>query len=278
MSILREYRLPNCVLRLEGLSQGSDINAHGGRPEMNILTRVECNFEKEKQSLVGGKDLLESLIQATNFCVQGIISGLPSLYRSYSEGTGVQIQDAGEGRFELKVPESLLLERENISGAENSHNGSGVQFQLTSVQIFDLMEAIDQLISDQQTLPDLNVPLRSRSRKEVKSETSTVQKSAPFAVGTASMLVAAAGLFLMPIPKTPTPTQTETPSLSQPSPAGVSPSVSPGASPEPTPESTQPPEPSLESTQPPEPAPESMEPPEPAPETVPLEPEAPPSP
>jgi Domain of unknown function (DUF4335) len=237
MPILREYRLPNCVLRLEGLSQGAEADAHGsgGRPELHILTRLECNFEKEKQSLVGGKDLLESLIQATNYCVQGIISGLPSIHRNGDESVGVQIQDAGDGRFELKVPESLLLERENSPAIEkNNHPGDGVQLELSSVQIFDLMEAIDQLISDQQTLPDLNVPLRSRSRKEVKSEESAIQKSAPFAVGTVSMLVAAAGLFLVPIPKTPAPVPSETPSLSQPSPAGVSPSpTTPAAPPSP---------------------------------------------
>lgn len=236
MPILREYRLPNCVLRLEGLSQGHDADAHssGGRPELHILIRLECNFEKEKQSLVGGRDLLESLIQATHFCVQGIISGLPSVHRNGEEPGGVQIQDVGEGRFELKVPESLLLERESSAATEkNHHNGDGIQLELSSVQMFDLMEAIDQLISDQQTLPDLNVPLRSRSRKEVKSEDSTVQKSMPFALGTVSMLAAAAGLFFVPIPKTPTPTQTETPSLSQPSPTGFSPSptTAPGTPP-----------------------------------------------
>jgi hypothetical protein len=238
MPILREYRLPNCVLRLEGVSQGSDADAHGGggRPELNILTRLECNFEKEKQSLVGGRELLESLIQATNFCVQGIISGMPSLYRTGSEAGGVQIQDTGEGKFELMVPDSLLLDQENGTTPKNDHNGAGVQLQLSQVQIFDLMEAIDQLISDQQTLPDLNVPLRSRSRKEVKAEESVVQKSAPFAVGTISMLVAAAGLFLVPIPKTPTPAPSETPSLSQPSPAGVTPSPTiPPTAPPPSP-------------------------------------------
>jgi hypothetical protein len=223
MPILRQYSLPNCVLRLEGLSD-AESSSGGAHPKLQVLTRLECNFEKEKQTLIGGRELLESLVQATNTCAQTIISGLPSSQNGAASKTGVQLNASQPGWFELKVPASLLSERADASLRDVVDPAfEGIQLRLSSVQIFDLMEALDQLLSDQQTLPDLQVPARSRSRKEVQSEHSTTQQTAPFAMGAISMVVAAAALYFVPVPQVPVPTEAETPSLTQPS----SPSVSP---------------------------------------------------
>jgi Domain of unknown function (DUF4335) len=212
MPIQRQYSLPNCVLILEGLSNAPEASAGGNRPELNILTRFECYFAREKQALIGGRDLLEGLLQATNRCVQSWISGMQSLPHKVKDVTPqVQLQPLKEGGFDLMVPGVLLAQG---SPEDATLEQPFAQFHISSVQLFDLMEAIDQLAADRQTLPDLQTDVRPRSRQEVRSGGSTFEQAAPIALGVTSVAVAAAALFFMPVPKVPTP-QKE----SQPAPA-----------------------------------------------------------
>jgi Domain of unknown function (DUF4335) len=213
MPIQRQYSLPNCVLILEGLSNAPEASAGGNRPELNILTRFECYFAREKQALIGGRDLLEGLLQATNRCVQSWISGMQSLPHKGKEVTPqVQLQPLKEGGFDLMVPGVLLAQG---SPEDANLEQPFAQFHISSVQLFDLMEAIDQLAADRQTLPDLQTDVRPRSRQEVRSG-SSFEQAAPVALGVTSVAVAAAALFFMPVPKVPTP-----PKESQPAPASL---------------------------------------------------------
>jgi Domain of unknown function (DUF4335) len=207
MSINRQFSLPNCVFILEGLNSATDT-ASTARPELSILTRFECYFAREKQALVGGLDLLQSLVAATNDCVQACISGVPSAtaYKRTSTAPQVEIKSVDHG-FELTVPEDLLsLGLSDLSkDPEISPEISTVKLRLSAVQLFDLMEAIDQLAADQQTLPNLDTAIRPRSRAQTRSGSLIVEKSAPVAIGTASVAAAAAALFFVPVPKVTTP-------------------------------------------------------------------------
>ena len=240
MSINRQFSLPNCVFILEGFSNASDAGV--ARPELSILTRFECYFAREKQALVGGLDLLESLISATNDSVQACISGVPSAHRKSSESSAkVEISPIHDG-FELTVPEDLLSQGLADPSKDSEH--SGVRMHISSVQLFDLMEAIDQLMADQQTLPALQNAIRSRSRAQTLSGSVLVEKSAPVALGAASVAAAAAAFFLVPAPKVPAPKpQSTTSPLIQPS---AVPSVS-------VPPLTQPPSAPPESSEAPKP-------------------------
>jgi hypothetical protein len=71
---------------------------------------------------------------------------------------------------------------------------------LTTVQLFDLMEAIDQLLADGQTLPNLSLNLASVPRRDTQPQEPLVQRAAPLAVGTSSLVAAAALFFLVPNP------------------------------------------------------------------------------
>jgi Domain of unknown function (DUF4335) len=200
MSINRQFSLPNCVLILEGLSNAPEGTA-GSRPELSVLTRFECYFAREKQALVGGLDLLEGLIAATNDCVQAWISGIPSAPHKRADGAlRLEIKPANGG-FEMTVPEDLLSQ--GVTDPAKDPEKSALQLRLSTVQLFDLMEAIDQLAADRQTLPNLQVAPRSRSKKETLSGSLLIEQSAPVAIGMASVAVAAAALFFMPIPKVP---------------------------------------------------------------------------
>ncbi len=214
MPIQRQYSLPNCVLILEGLSNSPEASAGGTRPELNILTRFECYFAREKQALIGGQELLQELLQATNQCVQSWISGMQPLPPKGKEmKPQVQLQPIKEGGFDLMVPGVLLAQG---STEDANLEQPFAQFHISSVQLFDLMEAIDQLAADQQTLPNLQTDVRPRSRQEVRSGGSTLEQVAPIALGATSVAVAAAALFFMPVPKVPTP-----PKESQPAPASL---------------------------------------------------------
>ncbi len=239
MSINRQFSLPNCVFILEGFSNSSDAGV--ARPELSILTRFECYFAREKQALVGGLDLLESLISATNDSVQACISGVPSAHRKTSASSPrVEINPVNDG-FELIVPEDLLSQ--GLTEPSKEAETAGVQMQISAVQLFDLMEAIDQLTADQQTLPTLQNVIRSRSRSQTLSGSVLVEKSAPVALGAASVAAAAAAFFLVPAPKVPAPKpQSITSPLVQPSavPSTAVPSVVPSVVPPSTPSSTLP--------------------------------------
>ncbi len=202
MSINRQFSLPNCVLILEGLSNAPEGTAAGSRPELSVLTRFECYFAREKQALVGGLDLLEGLITATNDCVQSWISGIPSAQSKRADAPSrVEIKPANGG-FDVMVPEDLLSQ--GLADPSKDPETSVLQLHISAVQLFDLMEAIDQLAADHQTLPNLQTAPHTRSKKETLSGSLLIEQSAPVAIGTASVAVAAAALFFMPIPKVPT--------------------------------------------------------------------------
>ncbi len=240
MPIQRQYSLPNCVLILEGLSHSPDTA--GSRPELSVLTRFECHFAREKETLIGGRELLDGLVSATNDCVQASISGV----KSVPKGTDlqVQLQPVAEGGFNLKIPTALLAKGMPDAAVEDGLDKPPVELHISTVQLFDLMEAVDQLMADRQTLPDLQVPIQPRSRREVMSPQLVLEQSAPIALGAASVAIAAAAVFFMPAPKVPTPPkklQTQpsigTPALSpkaappQPGTSGKSPVKPPAASP-----------------------------------------------
>ncbi|HEY9827489.1 MAG TPA: DUF4335 domain-containing protein, partial [Stenomitos sp.] len=198
MPIQRQYSLPNCVLILEGLSSSPD-RAGGDRPELSILTRFECYFAREKQAIIGGRELLESLFRATTNCVQYVISGLQS--STHRKGVdGVKIEKDAEGGFHLLVPAELMFQ-----GTPEATDKSDLKLHLSSIQLFDLMEAMDQLAADQQTLPDLTTAIQPRSRSEVVADRSALEQSASVALGTVSVAVAAAAVFFIPAPKLTTP-------------------------------------------------------------------------
>ncbi|MGB8701309.1 MAG: DUF4335 domain-containing protein [Thermosynechococcaceae cyanobacterium] len=206
MTINRQYSLPNCVLILEGLSNSLDSST--SRPQLSLLTRFECYFAREKQTLIGGRDLLESLIHAANACAQAWMSGLQSAHRRGDQPTAkVQLTPAAEGGFNLAVPRALLLQEAQSVSPDASSEADVEQVHLSSLQLFDLIEAIDQLAADDQTLPDLAVSIQPRLRQEVVSGPLVVEQVAPIALGTTVVAVAAAALFFMPIPKMPKPPQ-----------------------------------------------------------------------
>ncbi|UJB71577.1 DUF4335 domain-containing protein [Acaryochloris sp. 'Moss Beach'] len=243
MTIQRPFILPNCTLNLEGISNSISDAALG--ESLDVLLRLECQFGDLKKPLIGGLDLLNSLIQATNQCTQSWMSGIPHrrLTQLNQDESAVHLLPKEEDGFELTIPTELLNETP-------SDTDGPVRVGLTTLQLFDLVEALDQLLADQQTLPNLSLAVRPLSRAEAASGQG-LQKSASAVVGAASVAIAASIFYLLPVPQASAPpkdlpkaepTSTETPApgtLPGVPPIQVSPS--PGESPgeSPNPESTE---------------------------------------
>ncbi len=268
MTIQRQFILPNCTLNLEGISNSRSDAVLGG--SLDVLLRLECKLGDLNQPLTGGLDLLNSLIQATNQCTQSWMSGVPHrrLTQMNQDDSAVHLLPQEEDGFELTIPKSLLNDAADYAT-------DPIRVNLTTLQLFDLVEALDQLLADQQTLPNLSLSVRPLSRSEAASG-QALQKSTPAVLGAASIAIAASAFYFLPVPKaspppkdTPSPTSTDAPTpgtvppgVSSPTP-GTTPSPTPGESPSPTPTGEPPAEES------PSPDPDDSSPPSPAPEDSP---------
>lgn len=242
-TIQRQYSLPNCRLVLQGIGSDPDTDTSiststststSSRPLMSMLTSVECYLAGQKTPIVGGRAFLDSLTMSVNQYAQGYLSGIQTLLTPKAGPSElVRIEQAGENLHQLTVqPEG--------SAAQGS---PAAEINLTTVQLFDLVEAVDQLFADAQTLPDLGLKIDPLSKRHVKSAEPLAKRAGPAALGLSGLAAAATLLFMLPVPEVRRPetnepsATTEQPASSAPpanssaSPA-ASPAASPGASPD----------------------------------------------
>ncbi len=195
MTIRRQYSLPNCSLILDGWAGETNPNDGGnGRPLMSILVNAECRFlaeEHHQSALKGDRNFLESLVRVVNNYAQSVLSGLNAAPPQDWVGEPVQIKPLPEhNRHQLQLIETEDGKPEEV-----------VKVDLTTVELFDLVEAIDQLLADGSTLPELTLSLHPHSRKIRNRNEPFVKKARPAIAGVASLAVAAIALYLVPIPE-----------------------------------------------------------------------------
>ncbi len=219
-TVLREYRLPHCTLILEGFT------TQAGGP-LAVLIQMDCYLPGLEQPMRGGSELLEQLSQTVSEYVQNFLS-----YREpipVHPAGPVALEPLSQHQHRLRVhPELLQDAREPV------------QLDLTTIQLFDLLEACDQGMSDPQTLPDWTLNLVPRIPRRLKISQQTV----PAGVGLATLATAALALALLPTPKIepprelretaaqtsgePTPTTSPSPAVTPtPSPTTATPTPSP---------------------------------------------------
>ena len=227
MTIQRQYNLPNCTLVLDGLG-GPGFNTEA-RPPMATLLSAECKFTGLETTLSGGREFLESLAIAVNQYAQELLSGVHS-FRPATTAQGIELQqlDANHHRLRVRppdVPEGSGLE---------THLSKEVD--LTTVQLFDLVEAIDQFFADSQTMPDMALQVQPLSKRHTRSSAAATQQAVPAAIGVSSLALAAIAFFLVPIPQVRPPADL-VPKPASSSAPGATPSAAPpkaGSSPTPT--------------------------------------------
>lgn len=194
MTIRRQYSLPNCSLILDGWTKDiSDNEGENGRPVMSVLTNAECRFtaKTEQDSLKGDREFLESLLRAVNHYAQYILSGLEAKNK----------QDWVSEKVKLEpIPKSNRHRLQYIHQEEGKPETTET-VDLTTVELFDLIEAVDQLSNDATTLPELTFSIKPNSRRIRRQEEPLAKKATPALSGVASLTVAAIALFFVPVPE-----------------------------------------------------------------------------
>lgn len=210
MTIQRKYSLPNCTLLLEGLSDGTTgMQSMDVRPLLSILVNAECHFNNSNQPpLTGGRDFLENLAIAVSAYAQEFLSKVHHPETHQHQSRAVQFQKIAHNRHRLIVQsehgnavDSSSDPRQSIGGTNTSVDASPIVIDLTTVQLFDLVEAIDQFFADSKTLPDLSLKLTPVSKRYSGASQPLVKQAVPAALGVSSLAIAAIAFFLVPIPQ-----------------------------------------------------------------------------
>jgi hypothetical protein len=215
MNIQRKYSLPNCTLLLEGLSDATRA-AHFQemRPELSILVNAECYLSGNNQPLVGGREFFESLVRAVSGYAQEFLSNVPNPLAHNTESELVQFQKIHSNRHRLIVHSEVQKSAE----AKSNNGKAPIQIDLNSVQLFDLVEAVDQFFADSQTLPELSLELQPVGKGSGMASQAFIKQALPAGVGVSSLAVAAIAIGLIPAPQVRQPqqqTNSTTPSTTQ---------------------------------------------------------------
>ena len=191
MTIKRQYILPNCTLILEGLSDASESeNDVFAQQCLSILVNAECHFIKYNLELSGGSIFFENLVKAVSAYAQEFLSGLPHRQNSQTEYPQIHIEKVSNQNLHR-----LTFEPESAPEQQKS------EIDLTTVELFDLVEAVDQFFADRYTLPDLTLELQSLSKRHRQPDEPLVQRITPVAIGIASLAFATATFFIIPTPE-----------------------------------------------------------------------------
>lgn len=190
MDVRRQYSLPNCTLVLEGSSdEHNNPDSVDGRPLLSTLTRVSCYFAGVEMPLQGKRAFLENLVAVVSAYAQECLSGVHHPLHVAKDQERIVFE---------KINPSLHLLRW-YPPADISPDP--LELELTTVQLFDLVEAVDQLIADTRTLPDLFLQLQPVSRRHRQSDEPFIQRLVPLTVGVSSLALATLICFLLPIPE-----------------------------------------------------------------------------
>ncbi|MEH2030790.1 MAG: DUF4335 domain-containing protein [Nostoc sp.] len=242
MNIQRKYSLPNCTLLLEGLSDVTRAaQFQEMRPELSILVNAECYLSGYNQPLTGGREFFESLVRAVSGYAQEFLSSVPNPQAHNQESELVEFQKIDSNRHRL------IIHSESAPEGFESHSKNSkrppIEIDLNTVQLFDLVEAVDQFFADTQTLPELSLELQPVTRRYGGASQALLRQAVPAAVGVSSLAVAAIAFNLIPPPQIRPPqpkvdeqTSSTTKSLTPPVSATTTPIVA--ATPTPTPTAT----------------------------------------
>lgn len=191
MTIRRQYSLPSCTLILDGLGNASDGNS--SRPMMSSLVNAECHLAGQERPISGGREFFQQLIAAVSNYTQGLLSKIAQTPPSQQVGQVSIERGASESQHRLVAP----------------GEGGAVEWNLTTVQLFDLVEAIDQFLADGSTLPDLQVALRPAPKT---TSNQLARQATPIGLGLSGLAATALAFMVMPTPtKVVVPTAAPTP-------------------------------------------------------------------
>ncbi len=193
MTIQRQYTLPHCNLSLEGLSD----NALDSLAPLTVLMNAECRLPGVTDvTLTGGREFLDSLVAAVSRYGQQLLSGVASPIDATQAPPMVFLKPGENSYHHLIVQQQPLGEPVSDVSAQPP-----LDIKLNTVQLYDLVEAVDQLLADTQTLPDLTAQFQAVSRRLVQANEPVAKRAAPAALGAAALAAAGLALFFVPPPE-----------------------------------------------------------------------------
>lgn len=194
MTVQRQYTLPHCNLLLEGLS----ADANDPLSPMAVLMNAECHLPGATDAtLAGGREFLDSLVAAVSRYGQQLLSGVP-----YPRVTGAAPPLVEIKPGDLPYHHHLIVQQQPLGDRVSDVNAlPPLDIKLTTVQFYDLMEVVDQLLADSQTLPDMKAQFQAVSRRLVQPTEPIVKRAAPAALGAAALAAAGLALFFVPPPE-----------------------------------------------------------------------------
>lgn len=203
MTVQRQYTLPNCNLKLEGLTAGDETDPMA---PLTVVLNSECAFPGISDTLSGGREFLNALVKTVSDYAQSILSGVPyPLADEVSADHPVTLRPADNHRH-------CLIATSTDAAGEQSRK----QLELNVVQLFDLVEAVDQLLADTQTLPDMTLQLTPLHRRHARPTEPASKRMMPAAAGLSALAASAALLFMVPVPEfEPQPTEREEQAVSK---------------------------------------------------------------
>ncbi|MEM9264405.1 MAG: DUF4335 domain-containing protein [Cyanobacteria bacterium P01_F01_bin.13] len=190
MTIQRQYVLPNCSLVLEGLSEDTSN-------VLSILANAEFKIVGIKQSLAGGLEFFQAVATVVSAYCQRLLSGVDHPAHISSPASLVSVEPL-KGQYHRLLVKPVVL---GDSSKTSAVDGEPQAIQLSTVQLFDMAEAIDQCCADTQTLPNFSVPVAPLPRRYVRAEEPLTQRAIPPMLGFGTLAVAALGLFFLPVPE-----------------------------------------------------------------------------
>ncbi|MDG2990692.1 DUF4335 domain-containing protein [Candidatus Synechococcus calcipolaris G9] len=197
MLVQRQYSLPNCILVIEGLSNPTNTLS----PVLDVVTVCECQLLGQKSVLRGGREFLDALVEQLPPMVQTWMSGV-RLRRSLVKSEHlIHLEEQESHQFLLTIPAALLTQTDLAHVTKEHPDSKMVQVSLSWLQLFDLLEALDQLCCDSQTLPSLGTQLSSLPRRAIAPQVPLGKQLTPVALGAASLAIMAAVFYHMPVPE-----------------------------------------------------------------------------
>lgn len=189
MTIQRQYILPNCSLIVEGLVTGdeNDLTA-----PLTVVLNTECQFPGIPEPLHGGREFLDALVQAVSTYAQTVLSGVVTHTTAKLATTTSPVTLTSNENHQHTLAA-------DVTGTDGEVTRKTLT--LNTVQLFDLTEAVDQLLSDSLTLPDMSLQVVPLQRRYIRPIEPTTQRVVPAAAGLSALVASAAFLFILPVPE-----------------------------------------------------------------------------
>ncbi|MEM6501388.1 MAG: DUF4335 domain-containing protein [Cyanobacteria bacterium P01_C01_bin.89] len=230
MNIRRQYSLPSCILTLDGLDTTGETGA--SRPCLSVLLQAKCQFPMMGKGFECDRDFFELFARSLSLYGQQVISGVRSPQLSDApdllgtdepdeledeledepSGGGTAVATAAEkpaidvtaGPMQIyplgRSQHRLWIQPPPVT--EGGETPPPLDLELSTLQLFDVVEVVDQFYADTRTLPDVMLGLASVSRRDLPSRSSMADRVWPAVLGTSTLAAAAGVMFLLPFPET----------------------------------------------------------------------------